>query len=438
MTSKVALIVLLLSGGSARPLRAQPAAGRSTTEVVQSDSATRATRVAPAFNVDSATQAYMMLLPPARRARSDAYFEGGYWLLLWNFLLVSGILILLLQTGISARMRNIAVRATRFRWIQAALYFAMFATLLTVLQLPLSIYQDYVREHQYGLSNLTFPAWMGEQVKSWLLTVVGGGVMAAVLYAAIRRTGRRWWIWGSAIAVVFMLIGSAIVPVVIVPIFNHPTRLTDQRVVQPILSMARANGIDTHDVWEIDASKQTTRISANVSGLFGTERITLNDNLLNRASLPEIEAVTGHEMGHYVLNHVYKLTLEFGVVLLIGFALVAVFFERLRTRYAERWAIGGVDDLAGMPLLGLLFIVYFFLMTPVMNTITRTAEYEADIFGLNAARQPDGFARAALDLSDYRKMDPDPLEEIIFYDHPSGHGRIYASMRWKAENTPKL
>lgn len=380
----------------------------------------------------------MNLLPPERRARSDAYFEGGYWLQLWNFLLLSAILLLLLQTGASARMRDIAVRATRFRWIQTALYFAMLITLLTVLQLPLSIYQDYVREHQYGLSNLSFGGWLGEQAKSWLITMIGGGIAAAIMYAAIRRTGRTWWVWGTGIAIFFMLFTSAIVPVVIVPMFNHPTRLADQRVVQPILSMARANGMDARDVWEIDASKQTTRISANVSGLFGTERITLNDNLLNRGSLAEVEAVTGHEMGHYVLNHVYKLVMEFGIVLFIGFALVAVLFERLRTRHAERWGITSVGDIAGMPLIWLLFVVYFFIATPVTNTITRTAEYEADIFGLNAARQPDGFAHAALDLSDYRKMDPGPLEEIIFYDHPSGRGRIYASMRWKAENTAGL
>jgi STE24 endopeptidase len=201
--------------------------------------------------------------------------------------------------------------------------------------------------------------------------------------------------------------------------------------------MARANGIEAADVWEVNASKQSKRISANVSGLLGTQRITLNDNLLQRATLPEIEAVMGHEMGHYVLHHVYKLLLAFGVLIAIGFALVSTFFERLRRRFEKRWRITGVGDPAGLPLLALLFSTYLFLLTPVTNTIIRSNEYEADIFGLNAARQPDGFATITLKLGEYRKLEPTPLEEFVFYDHPSGRTRIYAAMRWKGENLPQ-
>jgi STE24 endopeptidase len=222
--------------------------------------------------------------------------------------------------------------------------------------------------------------------------------------------------------------------VAITPIFNHPTRLADARVVQPILSLARANGIAASEVWQIDASKQTTRVSANVSGLLGTERITLNDNLLARCSLPEIEAVMAHEMGHYVLNHVYKGLLEVGLVIVLGFWVVSVFFERLRRRFQASWGVTGIGDPAGLPLAVLLLSTFLFLMTPVLNSIVRIAEQEADVFGLNAARQPDGFARTALKLSEYRKLEPGALEELIFYDHPSGRTRILTAMRWKAEH----
>src|SRR5205823_11195798 len=148
---------------------------------------------------------------------------------------------------------------------------------------------------------------------------------------------------------------AVIVPVVIVPVFNNPKRLTDQRVVAPILSLARASGTNAKDVWDIDASKQSKRISANVSGFLGTERITLNDNLLNRASLPEIEAVMGHEMGHYVLNHIQKALMELAIVIVAGFVLVAHFFERLRRRTQARWGIRDIGDVAGLPLAALLF-----------------------------------------------------------------------------------
>jgi STE24 endopeptidase len=204
-------------------------------------------------------------------------------------------------------------------------------------------------------------------------------------------------------------------------------------VVAPILSLARASGIEAHDVWEVDASKQSNRISANVSGLFGTERITLNDNLLNRASLPEIQAVMGHEMGHYVLNHIHKMLLQLGIVIVAGFALVKAAFERLRAR-APRWQVRGIDDVAGLPLAALLFSSYLFLLTPVLNSIIRVQEYEADLYGLNASAQPDGFAQVALKLGEYRKLNPGPIEELVFYDHPSGHTRIRTAMRWKAEH----
>jgi STE24 endopeptidase len=173
-----------------------------------------------------------------------------------------------------------------------------------------------------------------------------------------------------------------------------------------------------------------------VSGALGTERITLNDNLLNRASLEEIEAVMGHEMGHYVLNHVYKGFMELAILIVAGFALVAWLFDRLRARYEATWKVRGVSDIAGLPLFAFLFTAYFFVLTPLTNTLVRTQEYEADLFGLNTARQPDAFAQVALKLSEYRKLEPGPWEERIFFDHPSGRTRIHAAMRWKAENLP--
>ena len=382
----------------------------------------------------AATRAYLDQLPAEQRAKSDAYFEGGYWLTLWDFLYGAGVFLLLLQTGISARMRDFAERITKVRALQTALYWTMFTVVVGVLSFPLSVYRDYFREHTYGLSNLSFGGWFGEQLKGLALSVVFGALAMMALYAVVRRLPRTWWLWGAGVAIVFLAFAALITPIFIVPIFNSPKKLQDQRVVAPILSLARANGINASEVWEVDASKQSKRVSANVSGLLGTERITLNDNLLNRASLPEIEAVMGHEMGHYVLNHIYKGLMEIGIVIVVGFAVVAWLFERLRVRYEAKWRVRDVGDVAGLPLAVLLFTAYLFVMTPVVNSIVRVGEAEADIFGLNASRKPDGFAQTALKLSEYRKLDPGPLEELVFYDHPSGRARIFMAMRWKAEH----
>jgi STE24 endopeptidase len=222
--------------------------------------------------------------------------------------------------------------------------------------------------------------------------------------------------------------------VFIEPIFNNYTELKDETLRGPILSLARANGIPAEHVYVVDASKQTNKVSANVAGLFGTTRIALNDNLLHRASTAEVKAVMGHEMGHYVLHHVSKSLLFFGVVLLIGFAFLRWGFDRAVARWGGNWGVRGAGDPAGLPLLAALFSLYAFVLTPVINTHIRTSEAEADIFGLNAAREPDGMAEAAMQLSEYRKLSPGPVEEWIFFDHPSGRNRIGMAMRWKAEH----
>ena len=393
-------------------------------------------RVSPAFDPVRATDAYLATVPADKKARSDAYFEGGYWLDLWDFLYGAIVLWLLLALGVSASMRDRAERLTRRRPLQTAIYWVQFILLLTVATFPLTVYRGFVREHQYALATQTFGPWVWDRAKGLGVSLVFGGLATMALYGVLRRVGRSWWLWATMVVVSFSIVGAVIGPVFIAPLFNTYTRLIDPAIRDPILGMARANGITAGDVYVVDQSRQTTRISANVSGLLGTERISLNDNLLRRGSLEEIEAVLGHEIGHYVLNHAFKLVMESALMTALGFVLVAQGFERLRRRKPE-WRIASVGDVAGLPLIVLLFSVYQFVATPINNTIIRVNEYEADIFGLNAARRPDGFANAALKLGDYRKLDPSPIEELIFFDHPSGRTRIFASMRWKAENIKK-
>jgi STE24 endopeptidase len=388
----------------------------------------------PNFDAARATAAYLASVPPDRKARSDAYFEGGYWLQLWN-VLYSGVVVLwaLLALGWSADMRDFAERVTKRRPLQTEVYWIQFILYNWIVTFPLTVYSGFYREHQYGLATQTFWPWMGDQLKGLGLWLVLGGFALTVFYGVIRRVGRSWWLWATGVVVAFIIFGAVITPVFIVPLFNTYTRLTDARMRDPILSMARANGIGVDAVYVVDQSRQTTRISANVSGLLGTMRVSLNDNLLRRAPLEEIEAVLGHEMGHYELNHILKGVIATSFVVAIGFALIARGFEWLRRRKPQ-WRITSVGDVAGLPLIVLLLSVYQFMATPINNTIVRTTEYEADIFGLNASRQPDGFASVALKLGEYRKLDPSPIEELIFFDHPSGRTRIFSAMRWKAEN----
>jgi STE24 endopeptidase len=386
------------------------------------------------FDAVAATNAYLAQIPADKTARSDAYFEGGYWMILWDFLYAAIVSLLLLNVRWSARMRDIAERITRFKPIQTFIYWLQYLVLTSILLFPLTVYEDYFREHKYGLATQTFGPWMGDQLKNLVVNLVLGGLLTMILFGIVRRLPRTWWIWGAVATLLFMIFLVLISPVYIVPIFNKVTRLDDPKIVDPILSMARANGIPAKDVFTIDASKQSTRMSANVSGFANTMRITLNDNLLRRGSLEEIEAVMGHEMGHYVLHHVYKDILFFSIVIVLLFAYLYRGLNWAIERWGEKWQIRGVGDTAVLPLAVLLLLIVGFVLTPIFNTWTRTQEYEADMYGLNTSRQSDGFAQAAIHLGEYRKMNPGTLEEWIFFDHPSGRNRIYAAMRWKAEN----
>jgi STE24 endopeptidase len=402
----------------------------SAVEVIAVPSAAQAIPLDP----EAATRAYLDSVPAEKRARSDAYFEGGYWIQLWSFLLGLAVNVGLLHTGASARMRDLAARVTGMRFVHTALYAAMYVLATSVLTFPFAIYTDWVRERAYGLSTMTFAAWLGDEAKGLAIGVVLASLFLPVLYAILRRATRTWWIWGAVVSIAFVAFLASLAPVYLAPIFNQYTVVTDETVRGPILRMAHANGIAASDIYQFDASRQSNRVSANVSGLFGTERISLNDNLLKRCTLPEIEAVLGHEMGHYVLHHAAKGVFFGAVALLLVFAVLRFGFDRVRARFSQRWKVTGIDDPAGLPLLALLATLYGFVLTPVFNNVSRTDEAEADIFGVNTSRQPDGMAQVALKLAEYRKLDPGPIEEILFYDHPSGRARIYMAMQWKAEH----
>ena len=391
----------------------------------------------PAFDVDRATAAWLDTLSPEQRSLSDNYFEGGYWLRLWHFL-YDGVAIVaaLLVSGFSVRMRDLAERISKRPIINVAIYGAFFVVVSFVLGLPLAIYSDFIREHQYGLSNLSFAGWFGEQLLVLALTVILGSVVISLLYAGIRRAGARWWVWATGGAFLFSMFLTMIQPVFVAPLFNDYKPVPDGPTRDALLSLAHANEIPTQHLEWFDASKQTTRISANVSGMLGVTRISLNDNLLNKTSLPEIKAVLGHEMGHYVLNHLFKLTVYLTLLYGIAFAAVHVGLERALARWGTRLGLRGRADPAALPLLVGIFSIVWFVLTPLINTVVRTTEAEADAFGLNAAREPQGFAMASMRLSTYRKLSPGALEEFLFYDHPSGYDRVHRSMIWLKENTP--
>jgi STE24 endopeptidase len=390
------------------------------------------------FDPEAATRAYLDTLQGPARAQSDAYFEGGYWLLLWGALVSLASAWAMLRFGWSAAWRRWAERATRRRWLQPGVYAIFYVLLASLIVLPWTIYVGFFRERQYGLMNQNFGAWASEQAIGLGVSIVTTALMLLVVFAVIRRAPRTWWLWGAAAVTAMAAFGIAIAPVFVAPLFNKYTPMPEGPMRTQILAMAAANHIPADNVYVFDASKQSKRISANVSGLGPTIRVSLNDNLLNRSTPAEVKAVMGHEMGHYVLGHIWRLILAFAVIAFLAMLLLWWTTPRILARWGARWGVESVADPAVVPLFALIVTLFTLVMTPVLNTVVRTQEAQADAFGLDAAREPDGFASVAMKLSEYRKIEPTPLEEAFFYDHPSGRTRVHRSMEWKAKHLAEL
>ncbi|KQW44629.1 MULTISPECIES: M48 family metallopeptidase [unclassified Roseateles] len=394
-------------------------------------------RAALPRNAQAATQAYLDRLPAEVQARSDAYYTGGYWLILWELLFGLAVTAILMSGRRAARLRDWAQRVGRGPVRRDMLFGGAYVLASAVLTLPLAIYSGWWREQAYGMSTQTFLAWLGETALSQAVDMLMMGIVVAGLYAVIRRAGERWWIWGTGGSIAALVVLVAISPVLIQPLFNTYQPVEDGTVKTAVLQMAHANGVPVDNVYTFDASRQTTRISANVSGLLGTAAVRLNDNLLRRTSEAEIRAVMSHELGHYVMNHMAKNIALLTPLIFVGFAVVAWAMKRLLARLAGATGVSRIDDVAGLPMLVAVLSVFFTLATPINHSITRLQEIEADRFGLNLSREPHGFAEAQLRLVEYRKADPGALEEFIFFHHPSTRHRIHDAMRWReAMGTP--
>ena len=385
------------------------------------------------FDAELATRAWMAMLDTAARAKSDAYFEGGYWLILWGALAAIAADLVILRLGWAAALSARVARITRRPALRSFLFTIPYILLATLLIVPLTIYKEYFREHAYGLSNQSFGAWGGEALLGLGIDVIVMALLFTGVHAVIRRSPRGWWVGATAVTIAGLAVIVAVSPVYIQPLFNTYTPLQGGPVRSAVLSMARANGVPSDDVFLVDASRQSDRISANVAGLGGTTRIALNDNLMKQPA-DEVRAVMAHELGHYVLNHIWKLLIALTLLAALLFLVVARLLPAMLARFGPRWGVTSLDDPAILPVISIIATVIGVALTPVTNTLIRTQEIEADRFGLNTARAPEAFASIAMKLSQYRKIEPGVWEERLFFDHPSGRSRVETAMRWKAEH----
>jgi len=382
------------------------------------------------FDPDLATHAWLATMGEEATARSNAYFEGGY-VIEYASIVVSVIVAgLFLVFGWARGVRSWLEKTVK--WFPLVAFGTSFFYILvsSLLTFPFSYYVGFVREHRYDLSTQTLPQWLIEQAQGLGVGLIIGSLFLTVLYLIVRAARNTWWIWGSVVTIGFAAVMSMLFPVFIAPMFNTYTPMEQSELRDEIIAMAQANGVPATDVMVYDRSRQTNSISANVSGFGPTTRISLADTLLERGSPEAVRAVMAHEIGHYVLRHNISGLLLSSIVILFSFAAVNFLFRALAKN--ERWGIRDIADPAGLPLIVAILAIVGVVTGPMDRYLTRFNELQADMFGLNAAREPDGFAEAAILLSEYRKMQPSPLEEMLFYTHPSGWTRVHNAMVWKA------
>jgi STE24 endopeptidase len=373
---------------------------------------------------------------PRDQSRQIRYMHGRYALSIAGSLWGLAVLWGLLRFRFSARMRDWARRRTGRENLAVFLYFGLFVLVTSLFALPLDVYSGWYREKRYGFAHQSLPQWFGDWGKGLGLGVVLGGVFAVALYAVIRRFPRRWWLIGAAVAMAFTIFVVAVEPVFIAPLFNKFTPLAPGPLKTKLLDLAHSQGIAADDVYEVDASRQSGHTNAYVAGLLGTERIVIYDTLLQTQTPREIVAVMGHEMGHYVLHHLWKGLALGAVLILLGAGLVKGLYPRLAARRGERWAIGPVSDPAGLPLVLLIVSVFSFLAAPAANAFSRWEEHQADAFSLDVVRDPDALAAgfAKFNTHDLSEYDPPRIIELWFYTHPSLKHRIEFCEEWKREH----
>lgn len=343
--------------------------------------------------------------------------------------------LLLLFTGIAQRFRTLAESRFRGRWARVLVFFALYSLVMFVLLLPLAWFQDHRLEHAYGFSNQSLADWAADQVKSLAFQIVAVGVvpLLALAWRAVESSPRRWWLWLALGTLPVATAAVLLQPLVFDPLFNQFTPLHDESLRRDILALGARADVPAKDVYEVDMSRRTNKINAYVSGFGASQRIVLWDTALERLEKDEILFVMGHEMGHYVLQHIWKGLALLAVGAFAAFWLVAFLTDRFLDTFGARLGLKGVADLACIPLVIAMLSLVDFVGQPVTNAVSRGVEHEADVFALEITHDNDAGARSFLKLAQGNRSDPEPAAWVrtILYSHPPLADRIRFALGYR-------
>jgi STE24 endopeptidase len=384
------------------------------------------------FDPQAATAAYIDSLGADALAKAAAYTAGNHWLLLWGLLVSAISTWLIVRSGILERLAaRLGRRGPNLRAFLVAVVYFVVASLIT---LPWELYADWWRELSYGRTSQPLPDWAAQQAIALAVFGLLVGLFFTGVYALMRRAGPRWWAWSGGFTAAALAFFLLVAPVVIEPLFNDYRPVPSGEVRDAVVAMAQESGVPTGRTFVYDGSRQSNNFTANVSGVAGSARIAISDVAFKGASLDEVRAVTGHEIGHYVLHHVWRS------VIVLSLLAVLFFFaaDRLYPRFARAFGSSApLADPVGLPVLVFMVSVMSLLVQPVVNTLSRMDESEADRYSLETVNLPDALASALVKTAEYRNPRPGALQEFLFYTHPSVERRVRAAMEWKAARVPE-
>ncbi len=397
------------------------------------------------------TQAQGYTLSPAQeaqaiayaRARHELYFvDAGYSLLL---------LILLLRFRVAPGYRNWAEEWTGNRFAQVIVFAPLLILTIDVLSLPTAICGHHLAR-EYGQSIQGWISWVDDWLIGEGVQVAFGILLIWILFAVIRKSPRRWWFWFWVVAIPLIILSAMVEPVIIEPLFFRFTPLAD---TQPQLAASiermtvrAGTPIPESRIFEMAASRKLNALNAYVSGLGASKRVVVWDTLIHRMTPDEVLFVTGHEMGHYVLDHVRDGILFACGVLVVFLYLAYRLLQWMLGRWGETWAIRNQGDLAALPALLLLLSIFGFLFTPVANVYSRHLEHQADQYGLEVTHGLIPEARAVavhsfqvLGEVDLEEPHPSAAVKLWFYNHPPLDERIRFAETydpWAAGRAPEF
>ena len=380
-----------------------------------------------AFDPQAATRAYIDGLGPTALAKAEAYTTGSHWLML------GGLIVTAIVTAIFVRLRILdrldARLANRGLVPRQFVVFAAYFLLSALLTLPWAIYTEWWREQNYGRTSQPLGDYLGQGAIGLVISTLLGALFFLGVYALIRRTGSRWWLWSGGLAAASLAIFLLISPTLIEPLFNSYKPVPEGPVKAALAVQAQNAGIAADKIFLFDGSRQSNNFTANVSGLGSAARIAISDVAMKQASLDEVRAVTGHEIGHYVLQHVWWMVGILAVLAMAFFFLANLLFAPFARMFGSDAKLA---DARGIPVLLFIVSLLSLLAQPLVNTMIRNNESAADRYSLETVDLPDALATALVKTAEYRNPRPGALEEALFYTHPSVERRVLRAMEWKA------